>query len=128
MNLSIGGDTSPSTAEIVSGNYFPVLGVGAAVGQSHRQVTTITRANAVTVISYDFWRTHLGGASDVVGRKLLVNRHPMTIIGVAASTFHGIDVGEVPVLWIPASMSTQRFLVSMIFLIAVHAGCRCWAA
>ena len=105
VNLSIGGDTSPVTAEIVSGNYFPVLGVGAAVGQ------VITSdddhaPNAVTVISYDFWRTHLSRASDVVGRKLLVNGHPLTIIGVAASTFRGIDVGEVPVLWIPASMST----------------------
>ena len=105
VNLSIVGDTSAVTAEIVSGNYFPVLGVGAAVGQ------VITSdddhaPNAVTVISYDFWRTHLSGASDVVGRKLLVNGHPLTIIGVAASTFRGIDVGEVPVLWIPASMST----------------------
>ena len=105
VNLSIGGDTSPATAEIVSGNYFPVLGVGAAVGQ------VITSdddhaPNAVTVLSYDFWRTHLGGAFDVVGRKLLVNGHPLTIVGVAAPTFRGIDVGEVPVLWIPASMST----------------------
>src|SRR5215471_12067168 len=104
VNLSIGSDTSPATAEIISGNYFPVLGVGQAVGQ------VITSdddhaPNSVAVLSYDFWRTHLGGASDVVGRKVLVNGHPLTIIGVAAPTFRGIDVGEVPVLWIPASMS-----------------------
>src|SRR5215471_5779432 len=104
VNLSIGSDTSPVTAEIISGNYFPVLGVGPAVGQ------VITSdddhaPNSVAVISYGFWRTHLGGASDVVGRKVLVNGHPLTIIGVAAPTFRGIDVGEVPVLWIPASMS-----------------------
>ena len=43
----------------------------------------------------------------MVGRKVLVNRHPLTIIGVAASTFRGIDVGEIPSLWIPASMSAQ---------------------
>ena len=64
-------------------------------------------ANPVVVLSYDFWKTQLGGAPDVVGRKVLVNRHPMTVIGVAASTFRGIDVGEVPSLWIPASMSAQ---------------------
>ena len=43
----------------------------------------------------------------MVGRKVLVNHHPMTIIGVAAATFRGIDVGEVPSIWIPASMSAQ---------------------
>src|SRR6202000_1702999 len=43
----------------------------------------------------------------VVGRKVLVNQHPLVIIGVAASTFRGIDVGEVPSLWIPASMATE---------------------
>jgi len=105
VNLSIGSDISPATAEIISGNYFPVLGVGPAVGQ------VITSdddhaPNSVAVLSYDFWRTHLNGASDVVGRKVLVNGHPLSIIGVAAPTFRGIDVGEVPVLWIPASMST----------------------
>jgi predicted permease len=105
VNLSIGSDTSPATAEIISGNYFPALGVGPTVGQ------VITSdddhaPNSVAVLSYDFWRTHLVGASNVVGRKVLVNGHPLTIIGVAAPTFRGIDVGEVPVLWIPASMST----------------------
>jgi predicted permease len=105
VTLSIGSDTSPATAEIISGNYFPVLGVGQAVGQVI--TSDDDRApNSVAVLSYDFWRTHLGGASDVVGRKVLVNGHPLTIIGVAAPTFRGIDVGQVPVLWVPASMAT----------------------
>lgn len=108
VNLSTSGDSRSVTAEVISGNYFPVLGVGPALGQvitndDDRQ----PNANPVAVISYDFWKTQLGGAADVVGRKMLVNRHPVTIIGVAASTFRGIDVGEVPSLWIPASMSTE---------------------
>ena len=44
---------------------------------------------------------------NAMGRKVLVNRHPMTVIGVAAQGFRGIDVGEVPSLWIPASMSAE---------------------
>jgi predicted permease len=108
VNLSTGGDYRPETAEIVSGNYFPVLGVGPAVGRVLANGDDGTPdANPVAVLSYDFWETNLGGAPDVVGRKVLVNRHPLTIIGVAASTFKGIDVGEVPALWIPASMSAQ---------------------
>jgi predicted permease len=61
----------------------------------------------VVVLSYDFWKTQLAGSPDVLGRKVLVNRHPMTVVGVAAPGFHGIDVGEVPSLWIPAAMSAE---------------------
>ena len=106
VDLSTGGDPRPATAEIISGNYFPVLGVGPTLGQVLTRDDDHT-PNAVAVLSYDFWRSQLGGASDVVGRKVLVNRHSLTIIGVAAPTFRGIDVGEVPSLWIPVSISTE---------------------
>ena len=52
-------------------------------------------------------RRNSASAPDVVGRKVLVNQNPMTVIGVAAPAFRGIDVGEVPSLWIPAAMSAQ---------------------
>ncbi len=108
INLSTGGDHQPAIAEIVSGTYFPVLGVNAAVGRVlGNDDDGAPNANPVVVLSYDFWQTQLGSAPDVVGRKVLVNQHPMTVIGVAASAFRGIDIGEVPSLWIPASMSAQ---------------------
>ena len=108
VNLSTGGDYYPARAEIVSGNYFPVLGVGPALGRVFAEDNDGTpNANPVAVLSYDFWMTQLGGSPDIVGRTVLVNRHPLTIVGVAASTFRGIDVGQVPSLWIPASMSAQ---------------------
>ncbi len=106
VNLSTGGDYHPAQAEVVSGNYFPVLGVGPALGQV---ITTdfdrTPNANPVAVISNDFWKTQLGGSADVVGRKIMLNRYPLTIIGVAAASFQGVDVGEVPAVWIPASMA-----------------------
>jgi predicted permease len=108
ISLSTGEEHRMAAAEIVSGTYFSVLGVSPAIG---RLLTMdddqAPGASPVVVLSYDFWRTQLGGASDVVGRKVLVNRHPMTVVGVAAPEFHGIDVGEVPALWIPAAMSVQ---------------------
>jgi predicted permease len=108
VNLSTGGDYHTATAEIISGNYFPVLGVGPALGQVlTNDDDRRPNSDPVAVLSYDFWKTQLGGAADVVGHKVLVNRYPLTIIGVAAATFRGIDVGEVPSLWIPASMSTE---------------------
>jgi len=108
VTLSIGGEHKPVAAEIVSGTYFPVLGVGAALGRvlgpGDDQPPD---ASPVVVLTYDFWRIQLAGAPDVVGRKVLVNQYPMTVVGVAAPVFRGIDVGEVPALWIPASMSAQ---------------------
>ena len=108
VNLSTGGEHRPAAAEIVSGSYFPVLGVSAALGRvlgSDDDGTPGT--NPVVVLSYDFWKTQFASAPDVIGRKVLVNQNPMTVIGVAAPSFRGIDVGEVPSLWIPAAVSAQ---------------------
>jgi predicted permease len=106
VNLSTGGDHKPAAAEIVSGTYFSVLGVSPAMGRLLTSDDDETPgASPVVVLSHDFWKTQFAGAADVVGRKVLVNRNPMTVIGVAAPAFRGIDVGEVPSLWIPAAMS-----------------------
>ncbi|MEX2301965.1 MAG: ABC transporter permease [Bryobacterales bacterium] len=108
VSLSTGEEYSMTAAEIVSGTYFSALGVNPALG---RLLTAdddqAPGASPVVVLSYDFWKTQLGSTADVVGRKVLVNQHPMTVVGVAAQTFRGVDVGEVPALWIPAAMSAQ---------------------
>ncbi len=108
INLSTSGEPRLTAAELVSGTYFSVLGVRPALGR----LLTIDDDQApgsspVVVLSYDFWKNQFGSAQDIVGRKVLVNQHPMTVVGVAAPAFHGIDVGEVPSLWIPAVMSAQ---------------------
>jgi predicted permease len=108
VTLSTDGEHKPVAAEIVSGSYFPVLGVGPALGRVLGADDDATPgASPVVVLNHDFWRTQLAAAPDIVGRKVLVNQYPMTVAGVAAPTFRGIDVGEVPALWIPASMSAQ---------------------
>src|SRR6185503_18819489 len=61
----------------------------------------------VAVLSFDYWKNHLGSAPDVVGRKLLVNNSPISVIGVAPAGFRGVDLGDVPALWIPAAMKRQ---------------------
>ena len=108
VTLRVRGDHEPVAAEIVSGSYFSVLGVTPALGRVlSANDDGMPGASAVVVLAYDFWRTRFAGAPDIVGTKLVVNQHPMTVVGVAAPTFRGVDVGEVPALWIPASMSAQ---------------------
>src|SRR5216117_129464 len=108
INLSTGRDPKPTAAELVSGTYFSVLGVSPALGRLLTIDDDQTPGTSpVVVLSFDFWKTQLASAPDVVGRKVLINKHPMTVVGVAARGFHGIDVGEVPSLWIPATMSAQ---------------------
>ena len=108
VNLSAGGDPKPVPAELVSGSYFSVLGVGPFIGRViEAEDDAAPGASPVAVLSYDFWQAQFGGAPDVVGRKVLINQHPMTVIGVAAREFHGVDVGVVPALWLPAAMYAQ---------------------
>ena len=108
INFSTGGEPRLTAAELVSGTYFSVLGVSPALG---RLLTIdddqVPGSSPVVVLAYDFWKNQFGGTQDIVGRKVLVNQHPMTIVGVAAPAFHGIDVGETPSVWIPAVMSAQ---------------------
>ena len=108
VTLSVQGEPTPVAAEIVSGSYFSVLGIPPALGRVlANQDDEASGASAIVVLGYDFWRAHFAGAADVVGRTILINQYPMTVVGVAAPAFRGIDVGEVPALWIPSSMSAQ---------------------
>ena len=105
VNLTAGGDPRPVAAEIVSGSYFSVLGVGPALGRViEPEDDAAPGAGPVVVLSYDFWQAQFGGAADIVGRKVLVGNRPMTVAGVAAAGFGGVDVGAVPAFWMPTSM------------------------
>src|SRR5258708_29628837 len=105
VNLTAGGDPRPVAAEIVSGSYFPVLGVGPALGRIIEPADDAAPgAGPVVVLSYAFWQAQFGGAADIVGRKVLIGHHPMTVVGVAAAGFRGVDVGAVPAFWMPTSM------------------------
>ena len=108
VHLTAGSAPEPVVAEIVSGSYFSVLGVTPAVGRLIEESDDVQPgAHPVVVLSFDYWRNRLGSPLDVVGRKVLVNNHAMTVIGVAAADFRGIDWGEVPSLWIPTMMKRQ---------------------
>src|SRR5260221_12353867 len=108
LATAAGERPEPVGAEIVSGSYFPVLGVSPALGRLLQEEDDAQPgAHPVVVLSHATWVQALGGAPDVVGRKVLVNNFPMTVVGVASASFRGVDIGEVPALWIPATMKRQ---------------------
>lgn len=91
--------------EVVSGNYFSVLGVKAAQG---RLLTasddTVPGANPVVVLSYAYWQTHMGSDANVAGETISINGAPFVIAGVAAPEFQSAVWGQVPDLFVPMSM------------------------
>jgi len=92
-------------AEVVSGNYFQVLGLRAAVGRLlSPQDDTAKNSNPVVVLSYDYWRTRFAASPDVVGQSVLVNGHSFTILGVAPQNFDSAIGGYRPGVFIPMSM------------------------
>jgi len=112
--VSAGDRPEQLPIEIVSGSYFDVLGIRPEMGRLIEKSDDLApEASPVVVISYHYWKSKLGGAPDVVGRKVLINRYPMTVIGVAPAKFRGVDPAERPVLWVPATMVRQANLESI---------------
>jgi predicted permease len=108
VNFSTGQQREPVRAEIVSGSYFPVLGVRPALGRLIDASDDLQAgAHPVIVLSFHYWMNRLGGSRDVVGRKVLLNNYPMTVIGVAPAGFPGVDPLLPPMLWVPAAMTQQ---------------------
>ena len=92
-------------AEIVSGDYFDVLGLRPAQGRLFHAADDVTKnANPVIVLGYDYWKTRFNAAPDIAGQTLLVNGHPFTILGVAPQGFNSAIDGYKPKVYLPATM------------------------
>jgi len=92
--------------EMVSGNYFQTLGVRPAAGRLLLSSDETTdKANPVAVLSFDYWTNHLAQAA-VVGKTLLINGYPFSIVGVAAPGFHSMIWGRRPYVYVPVTMQT----------------------
>jgi putative ABC transport system permease protein len=92
-------------AEIVSGNYFELLGLKPAHGRLLSALDdTGKNANPVAVLSYNYWKTRFGASPEVVGKTVLINGHPFTILGVAPQNFDSAIGGYKPGVFVPISM------------------------
>ncbi|MBI3491974.1 MAG: ABC transporter permease, partial [Acidobacteria bacterium] len=97
FNLSPSGETDYVDGVWASGRYFETLGVPAVLGRVFTDADDGRgggQNGPVAVISYGFWQRRYGGAADVVGRKIAVDRVPFTIVGVTPPEFFGGEVGH----------------------------------
>src|SRR5262245_5633010 len=89
--------------EIVTGNYFPLLGVGAAIGRTIGPDDDKPTAPRVVMVSHRYWTRELGSATDVVGRSVRIRGNAYSIVGVAPEWFHGMVPVLAPELWLPVA-------------------------
>ncbi len=95
--------------ELVSGNFFSVLGARATVGRVFlpQEYGDQPAAFPLVVISDRLWRSHFNADPSIVGRTIAVNQHELTVIGVADPAFHGSFAGEAFDLWVPYMMQPE---------------------
>ena len=92
-------------AQLVSGNFFDVVGVPAALGRTFAPAEDRARnTHLVTVVSHDFWRSRLGADRSVIGKTIRLNGRLFTVIGVAPHEAPQVDPPFQPDLWVPMAV------------------------
>jgi predicted permease len=102
------GASERANGELVSGNYFDVLGVQPALGRVLNEADDRTPgAHPVAVLSYGYWQRRFGGDPGVLSQTISVNGHPLSIVGVTKRGFAGIQIGQSVDIMVPIMMKAQ---------------------
>jgi predicted permease len=88
--IAVDGKAVKSLQYYVTGEFFPMLGIAPALGRLITPADCSGAGNPVVVLGYSFWKTRVGGDPRIIGRAVLVNGHPATVVGVAPAGFHGM--------------------------------------
>ena len=107
-NLAYKGQTASGAGMLVSGSYFPVLGLQPALGRllDSRDDQAIGN-HFVTVLSHAYWVTRLGASPAILNETITINGQPMTIVGVAPRGFTSTTLGSEPEVFVPITMRAQ---------------------
>ncbi len=117
---SINGELEPVSEQLISGDYFRVLGVRAAIGRVlNEDDNRNPGASPVAVLSHSAWVKRFGADDQVIGRDLVINGAVVKIVGVAEPGFYGVALGESPDLWLPLMMQHE---VRYVHNVASHNG------
>jgi predicted permease len=108
LSIAFQGQTERAEGELVSGDYFDVLGVKAALGRTFTPNDDLTLgAHPVVMLSHNFWSRRLASDPAVVDQTIIVNGQAMTVVGVTQPGFEGVQVGQRPDVFVPISMKAQ---------------------
>jgi predicted permease len=106
--ITSNGTTEPARVELVTGNFFDVLGVEAVIGRTLSPDDDRTPgAHPVAVLSHRYWTERFGADPSVLNRVVRVNATPMTIVGVTPAKFNGVYLGSAVDLFVPVMMKAQ---------------------
>jgi predicted permease len=111
--LNLDSRSRLAMGEIVTGNYFQVFGVNAALGRTILPADDAPGAPKVVMVSRRYWTRELGSAPDAIGHTLRIRGTAYTIVGVAPATFSGMVPILAPEMWIPVSASLDVEPVGM---------------
>jgi predicted permease len=102
VGVDTGGNPSTAWPYLASGNYFDALGIQPYLGRLYHAADERGENSApYVVLSYAYWRGHFHEDAGVVGRTVQINKHQLTIIGVAPPAFRGTELFFSPAMWIP---------------------------
>jgi predicted permease len=105
VSATFQGRTELIGADFVSGNYFPVLGIGAAIGRVFTASDDLVQGgHPLAVLSHGYRRARFSADPDIVGKEIVVNGRALTIIGVSQAGFDGVEPGRAPQIRIPITM------------------------
>jgi predicted permease len=108
FSVAYGDRTERVDGELVSGNYFEVLGVGAALGRTFTaQDDTTPGGHPVAMLSYDYWTARFHSDPGILGQKVVVDGLPLTIVGVSQKGFDGVELGYSPRVRVPLAMKAR---------------------
>jgi putative ABC transport system permease protein len=108
LSVAGAGQTERADGELVSGNYFEILGVRPALGRVFSQEDDrAPGAHQVVVLSHAYWTRRFGADPAILNKSLTVNGNPMTVIGVSREGFRGVQIGQTPDVFIPMMMKAQ---------------------
>jgi len=110
FTVSTHTEADPVSGELVSGNYFSLLGIRAAAGRVFDANDDLYQnSSPVVVLSYAYWQNRFGGSRQVAGSKVLINNYAMTVVGISQPGFDGMEPGLPSEIFVPVTMAPAVF-------------------
>ncbi len=106
--LGYAGQVERARTEIVSGNYFQVLGINPSIGRVLQPEDDVKPGgHPLVVLSHEYWQTRFGGKPTVLGQNVIINDQSFTVVGVAQPGFTGVEVGTATQIFVPIAMQER---------------------